>query len=104
MFTLGLRLGPKLAPEAPVLLPTSQGPENHTNIKEYFPDMGLDVLPGVPGRRAVSHDRFLMGLAGFSTNRSENHKNPYLLQGIAVRFLLQLFCNVFRLALQFALP
>ncbi len=36
--------------------PVTQGPEKHTNIKEYFPEMGFDLLPAVPGRRATSHD------------------------------------------------
>ena len=31
-----------------------QGPEKHTNIKEYFPEKGFDVLPAVPGHRATS--------------------------------------------------
>ncbi len=33
-----------------------QGPEKHTNIKEYSPEADLSVLPAVPGRRATSHD------------------------------------------------
>ncbi len=32
------------------------GPEKHTNIKEYVPEAGFDVLPAVSGRRAPSHD------------------------------------------------
>ena len=31
-----------------------QGPEKHTNVKEYFPEKGFDVLPAVPGHRATS--------------------------------------------------
>ena len=31
-------------------------PEKHTNITEYFPETGFDVLPAAPGRRATSHD------------------------------------------------
>ncbi len=34
----------------------SQGPEKHTNIEDYFPEMGFDVSPAVPGRRATVHD------------------------------------------------
>ncbi len=34
----------------------NQGPEKHTNIKEYFPETGFDVLPAVPGRKAVFND------------------------------------------------
>ena len=34
----------------------TQGPEKHTNIKEYFPEAGFDVLPAVPGRGATFHD------------------------------------------------
>jgi hypothetical protein len=34
----------------------TQGPEKHINIKEYFSQMGFDLLPRVPGLRATFHD------------------------------------------------
>ncbi len=43
----------------------TQGPEKHTNIKEYFPETGFDVLPAVSGCRATVHDWFPKGLGRF---------------------------------------
>ncbi len=58
--TGGLRDDPGAVPRgvSHVLLgyDTYQGPEKDTNIKEYFPKTGFDVLPAVPGHRATSHD------------------------------------------------
>ncbi len=34
----------------------TQGPEKQTDINEYFPETGFDVLPAVPGHGATSHD------------------------------------------------
>ncbi len=34
----------------------AQGPEKHINRKQYFPETGVDILEGVPGRRASFHD------------------------------------------------
>ncbi len=43
-------------PKSANTCPSRQGPEKHTDIKEYFRETGFDVLPAVPGRRATSHD------------------------------------------------
>ncbi len=42
--------------------PHLQGPEEHTNIKEYVQEAGLDVLPALPGRRSTVPGQIL----GFS--------------------------------------
>ncbi len=39
----------------------TQGPKTHTNIKEYFPEAGIDALPANPGHKATFHDRFPIG-------------------------------------------
>ncbi len=54
-----------------------QGPEKHTNIKEYLPEAGLDVLPAGSGRRASPHDWLAMGVGRFLKD-SVSEENSFI--------------------------
>jgi hypothetical protein len=47
--------------------PSIRAQKKTTNIKEYVPETGFDVLQAIPGRRATSHDWFPMFLPILTT-------------------------------------
>ncbi len=59
-----------------VRTPCFRDQKTYTNIREYFPSTGLDVLPAVLGHRATSHDWCPKGLGRIFPTIRDPRESP----------------------------